>query len=74
MYVSAANTKVPPPAQVASLAEFERDFSRPIEAGDEERRRLLQRMTQPFVMRRLKTDPEIAADLPEKVITARRAA
>jgi len=57
----------------ASRAEFERDFGKPIALGKgngpgaAEKQRLLQRMIQPFVLRRLKTDPAIAADLPEKV-------
>mmetsp|Transcript_37725 Transcript_37725/g.70622 ORF Transcript_37725/g.70622 Transcript_37725/m.70622 type:complete len:1344 (-) Transcript_37725:18-4049(-) len=64
-----------------SRAEFERDFSRPISnscnsketsgevlsAHAKEKQSLLQRMIQPFVLRRLKTDPNIAADLPDKV-------
>lgn len=62
----------------ASRMEFERDFSKPISqpakgggpAATEEAsacQRLLQRMIQPFVLRRLKSDPNIAPDLPEKV-------
>ncbi|CAE8688844.1 unnamed protein product [Polarella glacialis] len=60
-----------------SRAEFERDFGKPltkaVQGGDvtraqaAEKQRLLQRMVQPFVLRRLKTDPKIAADLPPKV-------
>eukprot|EP00449_Zooxanthella_nutricula_P064462 CAMPEP_0198565924 /NCGR_PEP_ID=MMETSP1462-20131121/102524_1 /TAXON_ID=1333877 /ORGANISM="Brandtodinium nutriculum, Strain RCC3387" /LENGTH=352 /DNA_ID=CAMNT_0044296935 /DNA_START=21 /DNA_END=1076 /DNA_ORIENTATION=+ len=54
-----------------SRAEFDRDFSKPI-AGPEaakrdEKQHLLQRMIQPFVLRRLKSDPNVAADLPAKV-------
>ena len=33
----------------------------------DEQRQLLQRIIEPFVLRRLKTDPNIAADLPDKV-------
>jgi len=62
----------------SSRAEFERDFGKPLAIASKgkdsgamahaaERQRLLQRMVQPFVLRRLKTDPAIAADLPEKV-------
>jgi len=55
----------------SSRAEFDRDFSRPMSASDDLRapkqQQLLQRMIQPFVMRRLKEDPAIAADLPAKV-------
>eukprot|EP00931_Biecheleriopsis_adriatica_P048289 TRINITY_DN27897_c0_g1_i1.p1 TRINITY_DN27897_c0_g1~~TRINITY_DN27897_c0_g1_i1.p1 ORF type:complete len:1117 (+),score=255.90 TRINITY_DN27897_c0_g1_i1:39-3389(+) len=61
----------------SSRAEFERDFGKPLlaavkagRASSEEvatKQRLLQRLVQPFVLRRLKTDPAIAADLPSKV-------
>jgi len=59
-----------------SRAEFDRDFARPLSqaaAGQEgaaavaEKQRLLKRVIQPFVLRRMKTDPEVAADLPDKV-------
>ncbi|CAJ1345390.1 unnamed protein product [Effrenium voratum] len=59
-----------------SRAEFERDFGRPLGQAAKkkqdsvevlETRRLLQRLTQPFVMRRLKTDKNVAGDLPPKV-------
>jgi SNF2 family DNA or RNA helicase len=57
----------------SSRAEFDRNFGKPLLAGVrgkqecEGQRELLQRIIQPFVLRRLKTDPNIAADLPEKV-------
>lgn len=53
---------------LGSLAEFKRKFAIPIEryrhAGQAER---LKAMVQPFVLRRLKTDPRIIQDLPEKL-------
>jgi SNF2 family DNA or RNA helicase len=33
----------------------------------DEQRQLLQRIIEPFVLRRLKTDPNIAPDLPDKI-------
>eukprot|EP00930_Biecheleria_cincta_P045368 TRINITY_DN31279_c0_g1_i1.p1 TRINITY_DN31279_c0_g1~~TRINITY_DN31279_c0_g1_i1.p1 ORF type:complete len:1107 (+),score=226.73 TRINITY_DN31279_c0_g1_i1:71-3391(+) len=61
----------------ASRADFERDFGKPLAAAVKrrgqvdpiavEKQRLLQRIVQPFILRRLKTDPAIAADLPPKV-------
>jgi len=61
----------------SSRTEFERDFGKPLAAAVKrgaasnqdvlEKQRLLQRMIQPFILRRMKTDPAIAADLPPKV-------
>eukprot|EP00933_Yihiella_yeosuensis_P051139 TRINITY_DN48996_c0_g1_i1.p1 TRINITY_DN48996_c0_g1~~TRINITY_DN48996_c0_g1_i1.p1 ORF type:complete len:1112 (-),score=250.29 TRINITY_DN48996_c0_g1_i1:188-3523(-) len=59
----------------ASRQEFDRDFGKPLTSAVRnrsselalEKQRLLQRMVQPFVLRRLKTDPNIASDLPPKV-------
>jgi len=53
-------------------ATFTRDFSRVIECKKEspqraEKLELLRRLTRPFQMRRLKTDPDILPDLPEKI-------
>jgi non-specific serine/threonine protein kinase len=47
---------------------FARRFARPIERdGDEEAAGTLRRATGAFVLRRLKTDPAIISDLPEKL-------
>jgi SNF2-related domain/SNF2 Helicase protein/Helicase conserved C-terminal domain len=53
---------------LGSGADFRRRFAVPIERYREEGAAdLLKRLTQPFVLRRLKTDRAIIADLPEKV-------
>ncbi len=56
------------PGFLGSQAEFKRSFFVPIQAGqDPEATRRLQRLTSPFVLRRLKTDKSIIADLPDKL-------
>ena len=48
-------------------AAFVRRYIRPIETrGDEARLRHLQRLVQPFVLRRLKSDPDVVRELPPK--------
>jgi SNF2 family DNA or RNA helicase len=55
------------PGYLGSQKEFRRRFARPIEReGDEEALRQLHRLTKPLVLRRLKTDPKVIEDLPEK--------
>jgi SNF2 family DNA or RNA helicase len=55
------------PGFLGTLAQFKRNFFLPIQAnGDEEAARRLKRLTGPFILRRLKTDKTIIADLPEK--------
>ena len=56
------------PGWLGTQAEFKRTFHVPIQAGrDPEAARQLQRLTAPFILRRLKTDKAIIADLPEKL-------
>jgi superfamily II DNA or RNA helicase len=58
------------PGLLGTQAAFRRDFLIPIEVlanADAEAR--LQRMSGPFVLRRLKSDPAIIADLPKKLET-----
>ena len=56
------------PGLLGSAADFRRRFAVPIERyHDAEAAGLLRRLTGPFVLRRLKTDRSIIADLPEKV-------
>ncbi len=56
------------PGYLGSETSFRRDFSRPIErTADPTAIERLRRLTAPFVLRRLKTDPTIIADLPEKL-------
>ncbi|MEV5831687.1 DEAD/DEAH box helicase [Spirillospora sp. NPDC052242] len=55
------------PGLLGPRAEFRRRFAVPIEKeGDERAAAALKRATQPFVLRRLKTDKSIISDLPEK--------
>ena len=55
------------PGYLGSRKEFRRSFALPIEReGDEEARERLRRLTSPLVLRRLKTDPRVIQDLPEK--------
>ncbi len=56
------------PGFLGSQAEFKRTFFVPIQAGhDPEAAKHLRRLTSPFVLRRLKTDNAVIADLPEKM-------
>ncbi|TYK48435.1 SNF2-related protein [Actinomadura decatromicini] len=55
------------PGLLGPRAAFRRRFAIPIERdGDEQAALALKRATQPFVLRRLKTDTSIISDLPEK--------
>lgn len=55
------------PGLLGPRSEFRRRFAIPIEReGDEQAALALKRATQPFVLRRLKTDKSIISDLPEK--------
>ncbi|MGI0150700.1 MAG: DEAD/DEAH box helicase, partial [Thermoplasmata archaeon] len=56
------------PGLLGPLATFEARFATPIERfSDGEAARTLQRLIRPLVLRRLKSDPEIVPDLPEKI-------
>src|SRR5262249_55309451 len=56
------------PGLLGSASDFRRRFAVPVERyRDEPAAKLLKRLTEPFVLRRLKTDRGIIADLPEKV-------
>ena len=56
------------PGFLGTQAEFKRRFFIPIQAGhDPEAVEQLKRLTGPFILRRLKTDRAIIADLPEKM-------
>lgn len=55
------------PGFLGSQTEFKRRFFIPIQANrDPEAAGRLQCLTGPFILRRLKTDPKVIADLPEK--------
>jgi len=56
------------PGYLGSQKSFRINFARPIERyQDREAAAHLRRLVQPFVLRRLKTDPTIIQDLPEKL-------
>jgi SNF2 family DNA or RNA helicase len=56
------------PGFLGTRAEFKRTFFVPIQAQqDHDAARKLQRLTGPFILRRLKTDRSIISDLPDKL-------
>ncbi|MFN0085137.1 MAG: DEAD/DEAH box helicase [Blastocatellia bacterium] len=56
------------PGWLGTQTEFKRNFFIPIQAErDPDATKRLQRLTAPFILRRLKTDKSIIADLPEKM-------
>ncbi|CAM3689221.1 DEAD/DEAH box helicase [Alicyclobacillus pomorum] len=56
------------PGFLGSAEEFRSQFAIPIERWqDEDRAQTLKRLVQPFLLRRVKTDKSIVADLPEKI-------
>jgi len=57
------------PGLLPNRTRFYRDFLYPIQAGDINAMQTIKRMTGPFILRRLKTDKTIIADLPEKIET-----
>ena len=55
------------PGLLGPAERFREDYAIPIERnGSDDAARALQRLTQPFVLRRLKTDKAIISDLPDK--------
>jgi SNF2 family DNA or RNA helicase len=55
------------PGYLGSRQAFRRQFALPIERGaDEEAAEHLRRLVSPFILRRVKTDPTVIRDLPEK--------
>lgn len=60
------------PGLLGSQGGFKKKFAVPVERyGDDEAAALLRRVTSPFILRRLKTDPNIAPELPDKFETVR---
>jgi len=58
------------PGFLGSSGEFRRAFSVPIERyRDKQRAQQLRSLVRPFILRRLKTDPTVISDLPEKLET-----
>ncbi len=57
------------PGFLGKLDAFAREFRRPIEVErSKEAADRLKRVTAPFILRRLKTDKDIAPDLPDKIV------
>jgi len=57
------------PGYLGTLARFSAEFRKPIELDrSPEAADRLRRATAPFIMRRLKTDKAVAADLPDKLV------
>jgi SNF2 family DNA or RNA helicase len=55
------------PSYLGSLEAFRRSFALPIERyQDQEASERLRKLVRPFILRRLKTDPRVIQDLPEK--------
>ncbi len=56
------------PGYLGSAEEFRREFALPIErASDADATKRLKALTAPFILRRLKTDRSVIADLPDKL-------
>jgi non-specific serine/threonine protein kinase len=56
------------PGLLGPAAGFKKRYAEPIERqGDEEAAARLRRFTAPFILRRVKTDPNVISDLPEKL-------
>ncbi len=61
------------PGLLGSARSFREHFAQPIEQdGDDEAAARLRRVTAPFVLRRLKTDRTVIADLPDKIEVTER--
>jgi uncharacterized Zn finger protein/superfamily II DNA or RNA helicase len=57
------------PGYLGGSAEFKKAYRVPIEVdGDRATADRLKRITSPFLLRRLKTDPDIASELPDKTV------
>lgn len=54
------------PGYLGSLGEFRRNFVNEVEKGNAERIGQIQQLIKPFLLRRVKKDPAILLDLPEK--------
>ena len=58
------------PGYLGARSKFRREFAIPIERyHDEDAIKRLRQLTSPFILRRVKTDPRVIQDLPEKVET-----
>lgn len=53
---------------LGSLSNFKKDFAKPIEVDrDQKQLDAFKKITEPFIMRRLKSDKSVIKDLPEKI-------
>jgi len=58
------------PGYLGPLEQFRREYAIPIERfGDQEATTRLRQMVSPFILRRMKTDPRVIQDLPDKIET-----
>ncbi|MBN1147419.1 MAG: DEAD/DEAH box helicase [Anaerolineales bacterium] len=58
------------PGYLGSRQDFRSNFALPIERyGDQEATQQLKKIVGPFILRRVKTDPSVIQDLPEKIET-----
>jgi SNF2 family DNA or RNA helicase len=56
------------PGYLGSFDRFRKEYALPIERWrDRERSERLRKLVQPFILRRVKTDPKVIQDLPEKM-------
>ena len=58
------------PGLLGSSEDFVERFAGPIERGDPKVTERLRRIVRPFVLRRVKSDPDVAPDLPEKIVSS----
>jgi SNF2 family DNA or RNA helicase len=56
------------PGYLGKEAQFRNNFERPIQRNNDQASALqLKKLVEPFILRRVKTDPDIISDLPDKV-------
>ena len=58
------------PGLLGPVDEFVDRFAGPVERGDDEATDRLRKIVRPFVLRRVKSDPDVAPDLPEKFVSS----
>jgi uncharacterized Zn finger protein/superfamily II DNA or RNA helicase len=57
------------PGYLGTMREFKEDYATPITRyRDPDALRVFHSITAPFIMRRLKTDPKVISDLPDKIV------
>ena len=57
------------PGLMPNKTKFSREILRPVQSGEKKAMDRVRHMTQPFILRRLKTDKTIISDLPDKIET-----